>query len=243
MSPIGVDEWVARSGDRRDRGSGPRGSLRRLGDARRLVAAPRCCSRSSASSSGSIGGATAIPADRGFNSLIYAILALGLNIVVGWAGLLDLGYIAFFGFGAYGYALFSSHAFGNLPRRPAASSCPPIASIPIVLVVAGLVGLADRAGLAALGGRLPGDRDAVLRPGLRRGRQQRRPGAPRRRRRPHRADAVPRLRRAIRSTIGYYWFALIVLIVADGRRCTCSTTSRTGRAWRARARRPARRRR
>ncbi len=49
-----------------------------------------------------------------FNVVLYAILALGLNIVVGWAGLLDLGYIAFFGAGAYGYALFSSHAFGNL---------------------------------------------------------------------------------------------------------------------------------
>ena len=30
--------------------------------------------------------------------------SLGLNIAAGWAGLLDLGYIAFFGFGAYGYA-------------------------------------------------------------------------------------------------------------------------------------------
>ena len=49
-----------------------------------------------------------------FNCALYAMLAVGLNIAVGWAGLLDLGYIAFFGFGAYGYALFSSHAFGNL---------------------------------------------------------------------------------------------------------------------------------
>ena len=37
------------------------------------------------------------------------MLALGLNIAVGWAGLLDLGYIAFYGFGAYGYALLSSN--------------------------------------------------------------------------------------------------------------------------------------
>jgi branched-chain amino acid transport system permease protein len=36
------------------------------------------------------------------------MLALGLNIVVGWAGLLDLGYIAFYGFGAYTYALLAS---------------------------------------------------------------------------------------------------------------------------------------
>ena len=36
------------------------------------------------------------------------LLALGLNIVVGYAGLLDLGYVAFFGFGAYGYAMLAS---------------------------------------------------------------------------------------------------------------------------------------
>ena len=35
------------------------------------------------------------------NALLYAILALGLNIVVGYAGLLDLGYAAFFAVGAY----------------------------------------------------------------------------------------------------------------------------------------------
>ena len=40
----------------------------------------------------------------GLITLLYALLALGLNIVVGFAGLLDLGYIAFFGFGAYMYA-------------------------------------------------------------------------------------------------------------------------------------------
>ncbi len=39
---------------------------------------------------------------------IYASLALGLNIVVGFAGLLDLGYIAFFAVGAYIWAMFSA---------------------------------------------------------------------------------------------------------------------------------------
>lgn len=38
-------------------------------------------------------------------ALIYVILGLGLNIVVGLAGLLDLGYVAFYAVGAYGYAL------------------------------------------------------------------------------------------------------------------------------------------
>jgi branched-chain amino acid transport system permease protein len=40
---------------------------------------------------------------------IYIVLALGLNIVVGLAGLLDLGYIAFYAIGAYTYALLSTH--------------------------------------------------------------------------------------------------------------------------------------
>ena len=41
-------------------------------------------------------------------ALLYVLLALGLNIVVGYAGLLDLGYVAFFAIGAYMYGLLSS---------------------------------------------------------------------------------------------------------------------------------------
>jgi branched-chain amino acid transport system permease protein len=44
-------------------------------------------------------------------ALLYILLALGLNIVVGFAGLLDLGYIAFFAVGAYSYALLASPQF------------------------------------------------------------------------------------------------------------------------------------
>ncbi len=47
--------------------------------------------------------------DVAISVLVYIILGLGLNIVVGLAGLLDLGYIAFFGVGAYTYALLSVH--------------------------------------------------------------------------------------------------------------------------------------
>ncbi|OGI48291.1 MAG: ABC transporter ATP-binding protein [Candidatus Muproteobacteria bacterium RBG_16_65_34] len=45
-------------------------------------------------------------------ALLYIMLALGLNIVVGYAGLLDLGYIAFYAVGAYVYALLASPQFG-----------------------------------------------------------------------------------------------------------------------------------
>ncbi len=41
-------------------------------------------------------------------ALLYVLLAIGLNIVVGYAGLLDLGYVAFFAVGAYMYALLGS---------------------------------------------------------------------------------------------------------------------------------------
>jgi branched-chain amino acid transport system permease protein len=51
-----------------------------------------------------------------FFALLYVLLALGLNIVVGFAGLLDLGYVAFYAVGAYAYALLASPQFGlHLP--------------------------------------------------------------------------------------------------------------------------------
>jgi branched-chain amino acid transport system permease protein len=45
-------------------------------------------------------------------AILYVLLSLGLNIVVGFAGLLDLGYIAFYAVGAYTYALLASPHFG-----------------------------------------------------------------------------------------------------------------------------------
>ena len=48
--------------------------------------------------------------DSAANALAFAALALGLNIVVGFAGLLDLGYAAFFAIGAYTYGILASCA-------------------------------------------------------------------------------------------------------------------------------------
>ena len=45
------------------------------------------------------------------NALLYVVLALGLNVVVGYAGLLDLGYAAFFAVGAYSVGILT-HSFG-----------------------------------------------------------------------------------------------------------------------------------
>jgi branched-chain amino acid transport system permease protein len=67
-----------------------------------------------------------------FDTVVFMLLALGLNIVVGWGGLLDLGYVAFFGIGAYTYALLSSDQYDvHLPT---------MLTIPIVAIVGGIVG-------------------------------------------------------------------------------------------------------
>src|SRR5450631_3842018 len=54
--------------------------------------------------------------DAAANALAFATLALGLNITVGYAGLLDLGYAAFFAIGAYTYGMLASPQFNiHLP--------------------------------------------------------------------------------------------------------------------------------
>ncbi len=66
-------------------------------------------------------------------ALLYIMLALGLNIVVGYAGLLDLGYIAFYAVGAYLYALLASPQFGL--------HWPVWAILPLGALTAGLFGV------------------------------------------------------------------------------------------------------
>ena len=64
---------------------------------------------------------------------LYATLALGLNIVVGFAGLLDLGYVAFFGIGSYIYAFLASPHFGlHLPF---------LVALPIIVVATAISGI------------------------------------------------------------------------------------------------------
>jgi branched-chain amino acid transport system permease protein len=71
-------------------------------------------------------------------SAIFVALALGLNVVVGFAGLLDLGYIAFFALGAYLWAMFSTPQAANfLPGL--AESFPLSAGWFFVFLVLGLI--------------------------------------------------------------------------------------------------------
>src|SRR5579863_8158257 len=229
--PIGVDEWVARSGDRQHQ-PGLRGSASRL--AARVGWWPRLALVGVAALiyGEVLVGGNVNYAQTGFNVVLYAILALGLNIAVGWAGLLDLGYIAFFGAGAYGYALFSSHAFGNLILASGGVQLPAIASIPIAALLVGVLGLVI--GLVAL--RLSGDYLAIVTlfvgqafveavnnvaPGTLGG-----------------VNGLFGLDKfhiggaTIGSTLGYYWFGVILLLVLMAA-LHLLDTSRTGRAWRA----------
>jgi branched-chain amino acid transport system permease protein len=107
---VGVDDWVATHEQRHERRSGVAGRIQHL-----IEATPR-----PAFYLGFAVAAALVPVFTsngyvirvGFDTLLYMLLALGLNIVVGYAGLLDLGYVAFYGFGAYGYAMLASPKFG-----------------------------------------------------------------------------------------------------------------------------------
>jgi branched-chain amino acid transport system permease protein len=58
-----------------------------------------------------------IDLDTAIQMMVYVMLALGLNIVVGYAGLLDLGYVAFFAIGAYAVGWFASDLFSQRKFR------------------------------------------------------------------------------------------------------------------------------
>ncbi|RYF47757.1 MAG: ABC transporter ATP-binding protein, partial [Comamonadaceae bacterium] len=79
-------------------------------------------------------------------ALLYCLLALGLNIVVGYAGLLDLGYVAFYAIGAYMYALLNSAQLtDNFPAIaamfPGGLHTPLLVVIPLALGLAGVFGV------------------------------------------------------------------------------------------------------
>jgi branched-chain amino acid transport system permease protein len=133
---VGVDEWVARSVERKEYLPGWRGDVQRA--AERLGWWPRL------GIAAAIGvfiplviGLNSFQTQVGIDALLLAILALGLNVSVGWAGLLDLGYIAFYGFGAYGFALLSSTQL----NPPGGIHWPAYASIPLIMIAAAVLGL------------------------------------------------------------------------------------------------------
>lgn len=96
-------------------------------------------------------------------ALLYVLLALGLNIVVGYAGLLDLGYVAFFAVGAYMYGLLASpHLLDTFPALavyfPNGMHMPLWVIVPLAAALAGVVGML----LGAPTLRLRGDYLAIV---------------------------------------------------------------------------------
>jgi branched-chain amino acid transport system permease protein len=151
VAKVGVDEWVARSEERREGHTGPGAQLRRAWETTPQWA--RLAMATVAVAAVPLLTTSDFTIRIGINAMLLAMLAMGLNVVVGWAGLLDLGYIAFYGFGAYGYALLSSNQLGG-----AGVHLPSLLSIPIVIVAAALVGLL----LGQTSRRLLGDYLAIV---------------------------------------------------------------------------------
>jgi ABC-type branched-subunit amino acid transport system permease subunit len=128
---VGVDDWVASVDDRTERRGGFAGIARRIDAvvppaARLAIFAALAATLPLWMSRGDLFA-------YGIFTLIYILLGLGLNVVVGYAGLLDLGYVALFGFGAYFYALLSSEHYGI--------HWPSTISIPVVVLSTALLGL------------------------------------------------------------------------------------------------------
>jgi ABC-type branched-subunit amino acid transport system permease subunit len=145
---VGTDEWVAQVEERREAGKGLTGLVARGWE--QVPAAGRLVLL--------LGPFAIFPfvANEGnlyrygLITIIYALLALGLNVVVGFAGLLDLGYVAFFGFGAYLYGIMASGHSGHHLQAEIA--------IPIVVVSTALLGLL----LGLTSWRLLGDYLAIV---------------------------------------------------------------------------------
>ena len=131
---VGADEWVARQAHRREYLPSWLGVAQRQFE--RVGWWPKLAAAGLAAAALPLLGLGGFQLQVGVDALVIALLAVGLNIVVGWAGLLDLGYVAFFGCGAYGYALLSSSQLGA-----SGIHLPTYLSVPIVMIGTALIGL------------------------------------------------------------------------------------------------------
>lgn len=143
---IGKDEWVEQSAGRRQ--ESPAARLRRR--VREIPVHLRVLGGGVVALLFALVSPTDYTTRVAFTVALYTLLATGLNLVVGWAGLLDLGYAAFFGFGAYAYALLSSDKFDL--------HWPTLVSVPVVVLGTALLGLV----LGLPSRRLSGDYLAIV---------------------------------------------------------------------------------
>ncbi|MGW5670725.1 branched-chain amino acid ABC transporter permease [Micromonospora sp. NPDC003776] len=164
-----------------------------------------------------------------FDTSVFVLLAVGLNVVVGFAGLLDLGYFGFYAVGAYTVALLTS------PESRFGTNWPWLAAVPVAIVVAMVSGV-------ILGGptlRLRGDYLAIVTLGFaemirlyaarNEGIAQGQRGIPQI---PHPpgtgTDGKPLF--GVESSKPYYWLILTVIIVIIFAMRNLAN-SRVGRAW------------
>ena len=145
---VGTDEWVAQVEQRREAGKGLTGVIARAWErvpppGRLLLLLGPFAIFPFITNEGNL-------FRYGLITIIYALLAIGLNVVVGFAGLLDLGYVAFFGFGAYLYGIMASGHSGHHLQAEIA--------VPIVVVSTALLGLL----LGLTSWRLLGDYLAIV---------------------------------------------------------------------------------
>src|SRR5580704_9526381 len=222
---VGADEWVARQAHRREYLPS---WLGRAQKATEMVGWwPRLAVAAVAGLVLPSLGLGGFQLQVGIDALVIALLAVGLNIVVGWAGLLDLGYVAFFGFGAYGYALLSSGQIGS-----AGIHLPAIVSLPVMVIAAAILGLA--VGLPSR--RLIGDYLAIVT--LFFGEafvEFTNNVAPAKLGGPNGITGIDPIRSfgiQLTTNAGYYYLLVIVLVITMAV-LRLLDTSRTGRAWRA----------
>ena len=147
-SRVGVDDWVASHAERREQRSGVLGRIQT--ELERMPRPAFYLGFGIAAAFLPVLTSNGYIVRVGFDTLLYMLLALGLNITVGYAGLLDLGYVAFYGFGAFGYAMLASPHFGL--------HWDALLVIPVVVVATAILGL-----LVALPSRrLVGDYLAIV---------------------------------------------------------------------------------
>jgi branched-chain amino acid transport system permease protein len=222
---VGADEWVARQAHRREYLPSFLGQAQRQFE--RVGFWPKLAVAGLAGALLPSLGLGGFQLQVGIDTLDVLLLAIGLNIVVGWAGVLDLGYVAFYGFGAYGFALVSSSQIGSHGIH-----LPALVSVPLVMIAAAALGLL----VGWPSRRLIGDYLAIVTlffgeafveftnnvaPSTLGG--------------PNGIvgiDTIHSLGLSVSSNTGYYYL-LVILAVVVMAVLRLLDTSRTGRAWRA----------
>ncbi len=165
---IGTDEWVAQVEERRQERTGLTGALAGLWDSIPLnaryvlvlllfLSVPIVTGTELFFELAGIGD-NAFILRIGVRFLTFAMLAIGLNVIVGYAGLLDLGFIAYMGIAAYLYAYMSSEFVKIGDTIPMGLAVPSIISIPLIIIITAFIGWV----IGSISIRLAGDYFAIV---------------------------------------------------------------------------------